>query len=181
MWTWSYPAAGITKSSSFFGIILDGKLMLKLLVSCHTKRREWKLGMQPQLSSFLWKLKLHLTKLQPRKHSLTFSNVLLSWPIYSPKERKILYHYVASDNCVSSGGLKMRWFDGEIIGGVRCDTKLSPFLGELSYAICYWKVKHLFQQWFSCWLCSCMGFCALIFTSSWSFSLLQNCCVLVHT
>lgn len=110
MWTWSYSAAGITESSSFFGIILDHKFMLKLLVSCHTKRREWKLCIQPQLFSFLLNLKLHLTRLQPTKHSMTFSNVLLSWPIYFPKEGKIQYHYVASDNCVV-----FRWFKGEVV------------------------------------------------------------------
>lgn len=102
---------------------------------------------------------------------MIFSNVLLSWPIYFPKERKIVYCNVATAITVlSSGALKMRWFGGRIIGGVRCVTKLSSFLDELSYSICFWKVKHLFQQRFSCWFCGYMGFCTLIFTSSWSFS-----------
>lgn len=57
-----------------------------------------------------------------------------------------MYCNVASDNCVVFRWLKMRWFGGKVIGGVRCVTKLSSFLGELSYAVCYWKVKHLFQQ-----------------------------------
>lgn len=58
----------------------------------------------------LLKLKLHLTKLQPAKHSMGFSNVLLSWSIYFPKERKILYHYAASDNCVV-----FRWLKDEVV------------------------------------------------------------------
>lgn len=36
--------------------------------------------------------------------------MLLSWPIYFPKERKILYHYVASDNCVV-----FRWLKDEVV------------------------------------------------------------------
>lgn len=47
---------------------------------------------------------------------------------------------------LSSGGLKMKWFDGKIIGGIRCVTKLSPSLGELNYAICYWKWNIFFSS-----------------------------------
>lgn len=110
MWTWSYCAAGITESSSSSGLILDPQLMLKLLVSCHTKRREWKLHIQPLPSLFLLKLKLHLTKLQPTKHSMNFSKMLFSWPVYFLKESKILYHYFGSDNCVV-----FRWLKDEVV------------------------------------------------------------------
>lgn len=159
----------VSESSSFSGLILDPKLMLKLLVSCHTKGREWKLHIQPLPSSFLLKLKLLLAKLQPTKHSVIFWNALFSWPVYFLRIRKFYIIILPQITVLSSGGLKMRWFDGRIISGVRCGTKLPPFLGDLNYAICYWKVKHLFQQWFSHWLCGYTRFFALTFTSSWSF------------
>lgn len=82
----------------------------------------------------LLKLKLHLTKLQPTKHSMTFSNVLLSWSIYFPKERKILYHYVAS--------VVFRWLKDEVVWWKdnwwcqMCHQTFSfPWWTELSYLL----------------------------------------------
>lgn len=93
--------------------------------------------MKTQPSLFFLKLKLHLAKLQPTKHSMTFSNVLLSWLIYFPKERKILYHYFASDNCVVFRLLKdeVVWWKDNWWCQMWHQTSSFPWWTELCYLL----------------------------------------------